>query len=102
AISVSDDSLKNEIETLESYRIPKIWAKNQDGKLELRVYAKLMAAKFPDPGGHSENDPIALEFPSTMEYNLRLNMPEDWPVTIDEVHIKNSSYQFDFAPVTNG
>jgi len=101
-ISVSDDSLKNEIETREYYRIPKIWQKNQDGKIELRVYAKLIAARFPDPVGHSESEPIAIDFPVTTEYNLRLMMPQDWPLGIQEVHIKNSSYQFDFTPVENG
>jgi hypothetical protein len=29
-------------------------------------------------------------------------MPEEWPVDMTEVHIKNNSYQFDFTPVVNG
>ena len=40
AISIEDDSLKNVIKILESYKIPKIWEKNQDGKIAIRTYAK--------------------------------------------------------------
>jgi len=102
AISIEDDSLKNAIKILESYKIPKIWGKNQDGKTEVATYAKLMAVKFPDPVDHKTKDPVALDFPSTLEYTLRLTMPEDWPVNMEEVHIKNASYQFDFTPSGNG
>lgn len=98
AISIEDDSLKNVIRILESYKIPKVWEKNQDGKKAVLTYARLMSSKFPDPVDHKSKDPIALDFPSTKEYTLRLTMPEDWNVTMEEVHIKNASYQFDFTP----
>ncbi len=101
-ISTEDDSLKNEIKIQEYYKIPKIWEKNQDGKTEIFTYAKLMSSKFPDPLDHKAKDPVALDFPSTLEYTLRLTMPEDWPVNMEEVHIKNASFQFDFTPSGNG
>ena len=102
AISIEDDSLKNAIKILESYKIPKIWEKNQDGKTVVSTYAKLMAVKFPDPADHKAKDPVALDYPSTLEYTLRMTMPDDWPVNMEEVHIKNASYQFDFTPSGNG
>lgn len=98
AISTDDDSLKNAIKILESYKIPKIWEKNKDGKKEIFTYAKLISSKFPDPIDHKAKDPIALDFPCTLEYTLRLTMPEDWSVNMEEVHIKNASFQFDFTP----
>jgi hypothetical protein len=98
AISIEDDSLKNAIKILEFYRIPKIWEKNQEGKKEVFTYAKLMSSKFPDPIDHKAIDPVALNFPCTLEYTLRMTMPQDWSVNMEEVHIKNTSYQFDFIP----
>ncbi|HEY2348294.1 MAG TPA: DUF2569 domain-containing protein, partial [Puia sp.] len=98
AISIEDDSLKNAIKILESYRIPKIWEINKDGKKEIFSYAKLISSKFPDPADHKSKDPVALNFPCTTEYTLRMTMPEDWSVNMEEVHIKNASFQFDFTP----
>jgi hypothetical protein len=97
-----DDSLKNEVTVFESYMIPSIWKKNESGKLQFDVYAKLIASKIPDPAAHMETNPIAIDFPYNQEYILRLNMPEDWPLDMAELHIKNDSYQFDFTPVSNG
>jgi hypothetical protein len=98
AISVDDDSLKNVIRIMESYKIPKVWEINQDGKKEVYTYAKPMSSRFPDPVDHKSNDPVALDFPCTKEYTLRLNMPDEWNINMDEIHIKNASYQFDFTP----
>jgi hypothetical protein len=98
AISVEDDSLKNSIQIQETYKIPKIWEKNDEGKTAVSTYAKLMAAKFSNPSDHKANDPIAIDYPCTLEYTLHITMPEDWPVNMEEVHIKNASYQFDFTP----
>jgi Domain of Unknown Function with PDB structure (DUF3857)/Protein of unknown function (DUF2569) len=98
AISIEDDSLKNAIKILESYKIPKIWEINKDGKKEVFTYAKLISSKFPDPTDHKSKDPVALDFPCTSEYTLRMTMPENWSVNMEEVHIKNASFQFDFTP----
>ncbi len=97
-ISIEDDSLKNTINVLESYTIPKIWLKNKDGKKQVDAYAKLVALKLPDPTDHKIKDPIALRYPCTLEYTSSMTMPDDWPIDMAPVHIKNESYQFDFNP----
>jgi hypothetical protein len=65
--------------------------------LEFDVYAKLVAGKFPDPADHKINEPVSLNFPCTLQYTLSIHFPEDWPVEMKELHIKNSSYQFDYT-----
>jgi len=102
AVFIVDDSVKNVITIVENYKIPKIWEKNADGKLQITTYAKLIASKLPDPANHQAKDPVGLDFPYTMDYILRLEMPDDWNLNMKETHIKNSSYQFDFTPVGNG
>jgi hypothetical protein len=98
----SDDSLQNKITVNESYVIPSLWHKNDAGKLTFDVTARLIALKIPDPAAHPETEPLALYFPCSEEYTMNLNMPEDWPVDMNGVHIKNDSYQFDFTPALNG
>jgi Domain of Unknown Function with PDB structure (DUF3857)/Protein of unknown function (DUF2569) len=100
-LNISDDSLKNIIQINESYKIPALWQKNDDGKMGMNLYAKLMSVKFPDPSDNKGADPISLDYPFTQEYTMRVEMPEDWPLEMTELHIKNNSYQFDFTPVAN-
>jgi Domain of Unknown Function with PDB structure (DUF3857)/Protein of unknown function (DUF2569) len=97
-ISIEDDSIKNTIKVLESYKIPKIWTKNKEAKKQVDTYAKLVALKLPDPTDHKVKDPISLQYPCTLEYTLNMTMPDDWPLDMVPVHIKNESYQFDFTP----
>ncbi len=97
-----DDSLKNEVTTRESYVIPKIWRKNDAGKLVLTLYAKDISSRIPDPAAHADSVPVSLEFPFSEEYILHMDMPEVWPVDMEAVHIKNDYYQFDFTPLANG
>ena len=96
-ISIEDDSLKNTINVLENYKIPKIWLKNKDGKKQVETYAKLVALKLPNPTDHKANEPMALQYPCTLDYTLNMTMPDDWPLDMVPVHIKNESYEFDFT-----
>ncbi len=102
SVEHDDDSLKNEITTKESYVIPKIWRKNDTGKLIFPFYAKSISARIPDPASHADGIPVSLEFPFSEEYVVHLNMPEPWSVDLNTVHIKNEYYQFDFTPIANG
>ena len=97
ACQVRDDSIKNEIQIDESYKVPGLWHETDSTKKEFDVYAKLVAGKFPDPADHKVNEPVSLNFPCTLQYTLRIHFPEDWPADVTELHIKNSSYQFDFT-----
>jgi hypothetical protein len=101
SLNFSDDSLKNVVRINESYKIPALWHKNDDGKMSMEVYAKLVSLRFPDPSDNKEGDPVSLEYPFTQDYTMRVEMPEDWPLEMTELHIKNNSYQFDFTPISN-
>jgi hypothetical protein len=102
SVDQHDDSVKNEVTTKESYVIPKIWRKNDAGKLFLTLYAKDIASRIPDPAAHADSIPVFLEFPFSEEYIMHMAMPELWPVDMEAVHIKNDYYQFDFTPIANG
>ena len=101
-LETMDDSLKNEITVKESYQIPRIWEKSSDGKIFFDIYEHTVSSKIPNPAAHSDTVPLALEFPLTQTYTLIMDMPEDWSLDMEAVHIKNESYQFDFSPVSHG
>lgn len=102
SISVKDDSLKNELTVKESYAIPQLWFQNAEGKEAFEIFAKAIYDILPDPADMMKNAPMALNFPSTTYYTLSIVMPELWQFPLKDLHIKNSSYQFDYSPQISG
>ena len=100
-IEIADDSLKNEMNVKEFYSIPDIWQTNDKGKKYFDIYAKAVAERIPDPSSSIPGEPLALSFPRTMRYTMEINMPESWGFDVEELHIKNEFYVFDFAPTVN-
>ncbi|MGZ5134136.1 MAG: DUF3857 domain-containing transglutaminase family protein, partial [Flavitalea sp.] len=101
-IIVQDDSSKNQLTIKESYAIPKLWEINAEGKEAFEVYAKAIYDLLPDPSEISKKAPMALTFPSTTYYTLTMVMPDLWAFPLKELHIKNSSYRFDYVPEVSG
>jgi hypothetical protein len=100
-IFYEDDSAANSVLVKEDYAIPEIWT-NEDKKRSFYVRAKTIDAELPDPPSSSEEYPLALKYPMQIDYTLKLEMPGDWGFPLDDVHIKNGSYQFDFESKVTG
>ena len=97
-IGLADDSIKNEFTLTESYSIPHAWHEQPNGRLTFDVYAKPVDERLPAVPAKPGQSPLALTFPETLFYNFELLLPENFPAGLEEVHIKNASYQFDFTP----
>lgn len=95
-ILYGEDSVRNEIFIREKYAIPSIWDEN-DGALSFNVYAKSVHQELTDPPAASKMLPIALKYPSTLFYTLKLHMPEKWNFPADALSIRNDSYEFEFT-----
>jgi hypothetical protein len=93
--------LKNEFTVNESYAIPQIWDTTKKGKKSFNFSAKVFNEHLPDPSTFPLDEPIALSYPRSINYTVRIGMPETWTWSSAELHIKNDSYQFDFTPVVN-
>jgi hypothetical protein len=102
AIHFDDDSMQNEITVNESYSIPSLWHRDENGKEGFEVFAKSIYEIIPDPSNAFKDAPLALSFPSSTHYTMEINMPEEWAFPFDEIRIKNDSYQFDFVPTQIG
>lgn len=101
-ITSSDDSLKNEFVVKEAWAIPHLWNNTEKGKQSFDFTAKVFTEFLPAVPTAAEQSPLALSFPRSVDYTLKIEMPENWQFNVDELHIKNASYQFDFVPtVTN-
>lgn len=101
-VETVDDSVHNELTLLEEYVIPPFWKKKEDGKMSIDIYIKSVNEKIPDPTGAYAGGPIAISFPLTLKYQLILDLYEKYEFPIEDLHIKTSSYQFDFSSTVNG
>ncbi len=99
--ALSDDSLKNEFTISKHYSIPELWSV-KDGERAFNFSVAILSAEFSDPSDIAEDAPIKQSYPLHINYTLDLTLPEDWPACFNEIHIHNSSYQFDFTPSFNG
>jgi transglutaminase-like putative cysteine protease len=100
-ITTTDDSVKNEFTVNEAYAIPEIWDTSKKGKRSLNFTVKILNEYLPDPSSISTDIPLAIGYPRTITYTLRITMPETWHWSSGDLHIKNDAYQFDFHPLTN-
>ena len=100
-IIYEDDSAANSVLVKEEYTIPDIWT-NEDKKRSFYVRAKTIDAELPDLPPSSEEYPLALKYPLQINYTLKMEMPGSWSFPLDDVHIANGSYQFDFESAVTG
>ncbi len=98
-ILYGEDSVRNEVFIREKYAIPSIWDED-NGALSFSVYAKAVHQELTEPPAGSKMLPIALKYPSTLFYTLKLHMPENWNFPAAALNISNDSYQFEFNAET--
>ena len=101
-ITYTDDSLRNQFSVHKQYAIPQLWNTDKKGKKYFDFTSRILDQALPDPANAGEGEPLALDYPYNVQYTLHLTLPEDWDFGGGELHIKNGSYQFDFAPVVKG
>ncbi len=103
-VEMKDDPspLNDKVDVNESYVIPNIWSKDEKGKQFFYITTKVLTEHLVSPSSMAANVPMALAYPVTVNYHLQIKMPEEWPVRMTALHIKNDSYQFDFVPKVSG
>lgn len=101
-VETTDDSIQNELTLRENYVIPSFWKALDNGKMSIDLYVKSVHERIPDPTGVYTDGPMALEFPLTLRYSMILEMDEKYEFPVEDIHLKTSSYQFDFTSTVNG
>lgn len=99
---ITDDSLKNEMIIREDYELPHPWEKQNQGRPAFAVYIKSIDERLPDVPADAGKTPLALRYPQTVRFTMKLKLPEKFDEKFEPVHIKNASYQFDFTQETSG
>lgn len=98
-IVIQDDPVKNRLHLSETYRLPALWKIKDNGKESLEAISHVLLEYFPNPGSSYKQGPLSLSFPQNVHYTLELHLPDTWAFPMDDYHISNDSYQFDFSVV---
>ncbi|KAI9453502.1 hypothetical protein F5148DRAFT_1289068 [Russula earlei] len=102
SLTVKDNREKNEITTIEHYRISNFFKQDSTtGKFTAGFYANYIAEALPKIAGQSKT-PIGLVYPYTLDYTLHVSMPEDWQIPEKKYDISRQGYQFNFDKTTEG
>ncbi len=103
SLNFTDDDDSGLFITNEYYHIPGFWKKDSDyvktfSFSAFNIYPILQRVKEKE-----RTMPIGLAYPSNLTESITVNLPEEWPVTEDEMHVKNDcfSYNYRFYNVGN-
>jgi transglutaminase-like putative cysteine protease len=95
SVTVADDEIKNEITTVEHYLISNLLKEDSvTGKYKASFYANYIDAQLVNIK-NSTKTPLALYYPSNVEYTLGLVMPGGWDIESERQNIKRDAYSLE-------
>ena len=92
SVTVADDESKNEITTTEHYLVSNLLKQDSvTGKYKASFYANYIDAQLVNIK-NSTKTPLALYYPSNVNYTLSLVMPGGWDIEPERQNIKRDAY----------
>jgi transglutaminase-like putative cysteine protease len=103
ALRTVDDPAKNQFCVIEHYALEEPWKADttEPGKLIVPVTAGIIQEALP-AAGKKGNAPLAMRYPYSLEYTIRMEMPVEWSFDDEPFRIKNKYYAFSFTPKVDG
>lgn len=91
---IEDKPDLNQIIVYESYLIPGLWERSQDGTEYLSVYQYEINGYLKKPKSKNRNYPFKIAHPVHVEQTTNVVMPEEWNVTQSNTEIKSGPVSF--------
>jgi len=102
SVTVKDDIVKNELTTIEYYNITGLLKPDKEpGKFFGSFYANYIANQLPTIAANA-NTPVALNYPYSIDYTIKLIMKTGWDIDDASQRITSSAYEFASKTTTNG
>ncbi len=93
SLEVHDDRARNEVTLVERYRIPEFLSDDGQGQHRVDLFAQLIYDRFPSLPG-TKNTPVAVGYPSDVEYRIAIVSPYGWNIRRDNFFIDRDNYVF--------
>ena len=101
-MDVQDDERRNELTTVEHYRIPGFWTFNKKrARSEAYVEVSEIDSSLKAPEAIGRNAPLRLEYPYEITETTEVRLPERWNIKTSNVKVHDPSFAFSYK-VTQG
>jgi len=94
SITIKDNEAKNELTTIESYKIPDFFKRDSvTKKYNADFYADYIANQLPDVAGQTTS-PVSVNYPYAIDYTINIFMSNGWDIADEHYAINRSTYKF--------
>jgi transglutaminase-like putative cysteine protease len=94
SVTLIDNSIKNELTTIEHYLITGFFKKGkEDGKYSASFYANTLNEQLPTIANKAKT-PVAVVYPYNLDYNIKVIMANGWNVEKQTEAIRRDAYSF--------
>jgi hypothetical protein len=96
SILIKDDLAKNELTTIESYKVPEFYKLDTiNQKYSASLYVDDIAQQLPSLNGQVKT-PVWVNYPYSIDYTIEVNTPNGWDFADDHSSITREAYKFRF------
>ncbi|MRW82498.1 DUF3857 domain-containing protein [Pseudoduganella sp. FT26W] len=97
AMKIEDNEARNELTTMESYRVPSFWVRNDKrGRDEAHVEASEIEDPLKAPEAVGRNAPLRLDFPREIIEVTEVRLPESWNIKTSDTRVNNPAFAFSY------
>jgi transglutaminase-like putative cysteine protease len=103
AMQVKDDEARNELTTVESYRVPSFWVHNDKrGRDQAHVEASEIDEPLKAPDAIGRNAPLRLDFPREIIEVTEVRLPESWNIKTSDTRVNDPAFEFSYKVAKGG
>lgn len=97
AMKIEDDEARNELTTVESYRVPSFWVRNDKrGRDEAQVEASEIDEPLKAPEAIGRNAPLRLDFPREIIEVTEVRLPALWNIKTSDAKVADPAFEFSY------
>jgi transglutaminase-like putative cysteine protease len=97
ALDIKDDTARNALTVVESYRIPRFWVLNKKGtRREASVELSEIDAPLKAPDDIGRNAPLRLDYPYEVNEETEVRLPERWNLKVSNTEVRDPAFEFSY------
>ncbi len=94
SLTYTDNDSTGIFTTIEYYTIPKFWDSGRADRNSFSFSSFIINNVVRNPKEKDRKMPFRLLYPAKYEEEVVIQLPQNWKVTDGEIHLKNSSYEY--------
>ncbi|MTV40810.1 DUF3857 domain-containing transglutaminase family protein [Duganella radicis] len=97
AMDVQDDERRNELTTVEHYRIPGFWSLNKKGtRSQAFIDSSEIDSSLKAPDSVGRNAPLRLDYPYEIVETTEVRLPTRWNIKTSNITVSDPAFEFSY------